>query len=75
MSNLRMGSNVCDHTTGWSFSLRYGVIPRAGVELTGISEGDGGAKVIADELLDESRKEGAEGVDGQEAERCCCCCE
>jgi len=49
-------------------------MPRAGVELTGIAEGDGGAKVIADELLDESRKEGAEGVDGQEAERCCCCC-
>ena len=74
MSNLRMGSNVCDHTTEWSFSLRYGVIPRAGVELAGIPEGDGGAKVIADELLDESRKEGAEGVDGQApAERYCCC--
>jgi hypothetical protein len=46
------------------------------VELTGIAERDGGAKVIADELLDESRREGAKGVDGQAAaERCCCCCE
>jgi hypothetical protein len=73
MSNLRMGTNVCDHTTEWSFSLRYGIMPRAGVELTGTAERDGGAKVIADELLDESKKKGAEGVDGQAAvERCCC---
>ena len=65
--------NVCDHTTEWSFSLRYGVMPRAGVELTGIAERDGGAKVIADEFLNESRKEGTEGMGGQvAAERCCC---
>jgi len=48
-------------------------MPRAGVELTEIAERDGGAKLIEVELLDESRKEGAEGVDGQAAaERCCC---
>jgi len=55
------------------FQLEVRSHATVGVELTGIGERDGGAKVIADELLDESRKEGAEGVDGQEAERCCCC--
>ena len=80
MSNLRTGSNVCDHTTEWSFSLRYGVIPRAGVELTGMPEGDKsetgvsstveGAKVMADELED-GRREEEEGVEPQPTERCC----
>jgi len=45
------------------------------VELTGIAERDAGAKVIADELLDESRKEGVDGVDGQAAAERYCCCE
>ena len=50
-------------------------MPPAGVELTRIAERDRGAKVIADELLDESRKEGADGADGQAAAERCCGCE
>ena len=50
-------------------------MPRAGVKLTGTGERGKGAKVMADELLDGSRKEGAEGVDGQAAAERYCCCE